>query len=348
MRIAQEHVNNTQGLYSATNAAPLFNHPVAKISLQFKKFAQLQYHLIGSNIGKALHGATREEKVQAIKTLAGLAATHVAVAGALGLPTEPFKALLMGANAAGLTSATWGDVEDKVRQFAADHLGKTAGEVATRGLPRLAGIDLSSRVGLDSLLTFGEPKSYKDSDVKSWLFDTVAGAPVSLVGDWVKGGNALMHGDVEKAAELMVPNKFAADSLRAYREMTEGKKSASGRETMKPYSPLEAATRAIGFTPAREAETASKNSAYYSQSQAQKTERGGLVNAWINAKPTEKMQAWGAIQRFNATVPRDAKISMGELTASSARRKSTKTEGGLTTGKHDKYLLDRATRTYRE
>src|SRR5262249_26039193 len=122
---AQENVNNTQGLYSATNAAPIFNHPVAKLTLQFKKYGQMMYHLLGSNIGKAMYGATREQKAEAIKTLIGIAATHTAVAGALGLPTEPIKAMLMAANITGLTSTTWSDVENKVREYAAQHLGKT-------------------------------------------------------------------------------------------------------------------------------------------------------------------------------------------------------------------------------
>jgi hypothetical protein len=349
---AQETVNNTQGNYSASNAAPLFNHPVAKVALQFRKFGQMMYHLMGYNVGKALYGATREEKMEAYKTLAGIAATHAAMAGALGLPTEPFKYLLMGANAAGLTSTSWGDVENKVRDFAADHFGKTAGEVITKGLPHLAGIDLSSRVGADSWTTFGEPKTYKDSDVKSWLFDSIAGAPISLIGDWVKGANALTHGDVQKAGELMIPNKFIADSLKAYRLMTEGKKSATGRQTMTPYSPLEAATRAFGLTPAREEETAAKNSAYYSASQEQKTERGSLVTGWVTAEPADKTKAWTAIQKWNAGVPKEAKITLGELSSAKSRRDSEQrrgtVKGGLTVGKHDKYLLKRANDTYNQ
>ncbi|RZN09626.1 hypothetical protein CWO91_16490 [Bradyrhizobium genosp. SA-3] len=174
MAKAQETVNNTQGLYSATNTAPLFNHPVAKLSLQFKKYGQMMYHLIGSNIGKALRNAEPGERAEALKTLAGLTATHVAMAGALGLPTEPFKYLLMGAQAAGLTSTGWSDVEDKVRQTASNWFGKTGGEIITKGLPRALGIDLSSRVGLDSLSSFGEPRSNKEADVKKWMFDTVA------------------------------------------------------------------------------------------------------------------------------------------------------------------------------
>ncbi|MCK1742166.1 PLxRFG domain-containing protein [Bradyrhizobium sp. 139] len=344
MRKAQETVNNTQGLYSATNSAPIFNHPVAKLSLQFKKYGQMMYHLLGDNIGKAFKGATPEERAEAIKTLAGLTATHVAMAGALGLPTEPFKYLLMGAQAAGLTSVGWGDVEDKVRQSASNFFGKTGGEILTRGLPRAVGLDLSSRVGLDSLASFGEPRSQKETDVKKWMWDTVAGAPVALVGDWVKGMNQLTAGNFSQAAELLVPMKFAADSIRAYRQVTEGKKGSTGKETLSPYNVREAITRAAGFTPAREAEQSAQNSAFYSASTRDKEERSSLMSGWANAKPNQKLGAWKDVQAFNRGKPRTAQITMSELTSYAQRR--AKEGNAIRTTKRDKYLQQRAAGTY--
>jgi hypothetical protein len=118
----------------------------------------MMYHLIGDNIGRAFKNESPEDRMEAIKTLVGLTATHVAMAGALGLPTEPFKYLLMGAQAAGLTSVGWGDVEDKVRQTASNYFGKTGGEILTRGLPRLAGVDLSSRVGPQLMAAWANAK----------------------------------------------------------------------------------------------------------------------------------------------------------------------------------------------
>jgi hypothetical protein len=345
MRKAQEVVNNTQGLYSATNAAPLFNHPVAKISLQFKKYGQMMYHLIGDNIGRAFKNESPEDRMEAIKTLVGLTATHVAMAGALGLPTEPFKYLLMGAQAAGLTSVGWGDVEDKVRQTASNYFGKTGGEILTRGLPRLAGVDLSSRVGLDSLLSFGEPRSQKEADVKKWMWDTLAGAPVALVGDWVKGMNQLWSGNFSKAAENLVPMKFAADSIRAYRQATEGKKSATGKDTLSPYSPMEAVVRMAGFTPSREAEQSAASSAFYQASQGAKDQRTQLMAAWANAKPSAKFSAWKDVQAFNKGKPREAQISMSQLTSYADRRQKEGNQA-LRPGTKDKFIMDRVKATY--
>lgn len=350
MRYAQETVNNSQGLYSNTNSPAIFKHPLARISLQFKKYGLNMYQILGTNVAKALQGATREERIEAVKTLTALTATHVAMAGAMGLPTEPLKYLLMGAQAAGLTKTGWGDVENKAREGAARVLGKTGGELFTKGLPRAIGIDLSSRVGLDSLSSFGEPRSSSEADVKKYLFDTIAGAPVGLVGDWVKGVNALTAGDFTKAAELMVPVKVAADSIRAYRTATEGKKSGTGRETMSPYSLGEAAVRAIGFTPAREAENSAARSAFYSQQKRQSTERSELIAKWVSAKPADKASAFAKVQSWNRGQSKDSQISMKDLTSAARRRSTEAAKGtvvnGVRTTKRDREIFDRASNTY--
>lgn len=344
MAKAQETVNNTQGNYSSSNAAPIFNHPLAKLALQFKKYGQMMYHLLGSNLGKAFKGETPEVRREAIKTLVGITATHVAMAGALGLPTEPFKYLLMGAKAAGLTDTGWNEVENAVREQTANWFGKTGGEIITKGLPRAFGVDLSARVGLDSVTSFGEPKSNKDTDVKSWLFDTLAGAPAALVSDWIKGANALTAGDFTTASEKLVPMKFAADLIKAYKLSTEGKKGSTGKETLAPYNAREAITRAMGFTPAREAEEGAKRSAFYSAQKRSTEERSALVTAWVSAKPQNKFDAWKKIQSFNKGRPRDQQITMNELTRAADRRR--KEGNAIKTTKRDKEYLDRADATY--
>jgi hypothetical protein len=344
VRYAQETVNNTQFLYSITNRPKIFNHPLARLALQFKQYGQGMYHLIGMNIGRALHDASPEVRKEAIKTLVMIAATHMAMAGALGLPLEPFKYLLMGANATGLVNTSWNDVEDMARRIGAALFGKTVGELVTKGLPRAIGVDVSSRMGLDSLTSFGEPRSNKDTDVKSWLFDTIAGAPVALLGDWVKGSHALIAGNFAKAAELLVPTKVLADALRAYRQSSEGKKSATGRETMTPYTPTEALTRVMGFTPAREAEQGAQRGAFYGKQTRAKDDRQNLIGQWATAKPDEKGRAWTAIVAWNKGQPEQQRIKMSELSTAAKRRvieeKSTGSTQGIRTNKRDKFLLD--------
>jgi len=47
-------------------------------------------------------------------------------------------------------------------------------------------------------------------------------------------------------------------------------------------------------------------------------------------------------------VPQDAKITLGELSSAKSRSEQRRgtVKGGLTVGKHDKYLLKRANDTY--
>jgi hypothetical protein len=337
---SKDAVNSTQFNYSPTNSPALFNHPLLKVALQFKKYGQGMYQLIGSQVANAVRNESPGARAQAVKTLITLAATHTAMAGALGLPTEPFKYLLMGAHAFGLTKLSWADIEDKIRKEAANVLGHTGGELATRGLPRLFNIDLS-RVGLDSVTSFGEPKSSKEADVKSWLFDSVAGPVVSLGADWIKGLNQLTNGDFERAAENLIPMKAASDSLRAYRQATEGKKTAAGRQTMTAYSAWETGLRVAGFGSGREAEIGAANSAFYRASQMQKDERSELVNAWAQAKPTDKMKAMAAITKWNQGKADDEKIKPKELTAKLKRDEKANAQAthGLVAGKRDKRIL---------
>lgn len=342
---AQDAINSTQFNYSPTNSPGVFNHPLLKLALQFKKYGQGMYQLIGTQIGDAIKNAEPGDRARAVKTLIGIAATHMAMAGALGLPTEPFKYLVMAASP--FTGRTWSDVENEIRSTAAALFGKTGGEVLTRGLPRLLNLDLQ-RMGLDSVTSFGEPRGNKEADVKSWLFDSVSGPVVSLGGDYIKGLNHLANGEVTKAAEKMIPLKAASDSIRAYRQYSEGKKSAAGKQTSEPYSPTEAGLRALGFGTARESEEGAANTAYFRQSAAQKEQRNALVNEWVQAKPTEKMRAWAAIQKFNQTASKESKITAKELT-DKARRDAKAADSavrGINPDKRSKRFLDNTEAVY--
>jgi hypothetical protein len=293
------------------------------------------YHLLGTNLAQAIKPMAPGQRAEAIKVLTGIAATHMAMAGALGLPLEPIKYLLLATQ--GVTGIGWGEVEDEARQIAAHLFGKTGGEVVTKGLPRLLQVDLSSRVGLDSLTSFGEPRSSKDSDVKSWLFDTIAGAPASLAADWVRGGNALLTGDFTKAAELMVPMKFASDAIKTYRVATEGKLSAqTGKQTMEPYSVGEAVSRVAGFTPRREAETSAARAAFYSRQATGKGERASLTAKWLNAAPTDKRSVWAEIVEYNKSKPKDERLTMADLTRAAKRAKLDKRRELLPGVSHNK------------
>lgn len=316
MEFARKTVSNTMGDYSGANAPPIFNHPVGRIALQFKKYAQKTYFLLGKTAYGALHGRPED-----MKAFAGIMATHMVLAGALGLPLEAVKAAFLGAQLTGLTTNNYGDFEQGVRRLAAGAAGNVGGEILTRGLPRALGVDLSSRVGLENLmLPLQDLKSTKSNDVFAYFAKALAGAPAAMVAEWSEGASAAAKGDFATAAQKWIPVKIFADSIMAAQKTLNGKKNASGRETLSPYTPVETATRVLGFTPGREAEAGERAGAVAGDSKAYTDKRNSLISSWVTATPGDKMPMWKQINEWNKGQPKTAQISFQQLTQAQQRR----------------------------
>ncbi len=338
-------VHDTMGDYSGWNSAPAFKHPVGRLALQFKKYAQKTYYLLGKTALAAFKGDP-----EAMKAFAGVMATHALLAGGLGLPLEVIKAGFLAANLLGATSSSYGDFEQWVRQQAAGMLGAGGGEIATRGLPRYLGVDLSSRVGLENLiLPFGDPKSLKTDDLLAYGAKAFAGAPFSMLAEYPHGIQALWKGDVVEAARVLLPIKLFADSMQAYQRATVGKQTPSGRQSLEPYSPGEALTKVLGFTPGREAETGEMRAAIQGDQRKLQSNRTQLISQWVTARPADKAAMWRQIQEYNRGLPSSAQITMRQLTDAQQRRtredQNSDFAHGYKTSKRDRFLRDEE-RTY--
>jgi hypothetical protein len=343
---AQETTNMTQGLYSHTNAPTIFNHPLGRLTLQFKKYGQLIYGMIGHNIGKAIRNVEPGDRAEALRTLAFIGATHVALAGALGLPTEPIKWLVMGANMAGVTDLTWSDVENAQRRMASNWLGTGLGEIATRGLPRVFGLDLSSRVGLNDVFTFGEPKTEKPEDVWAYLGQLVGGAPGSVIMDTLEGSRDIWAGNFVEGLEKAIPAKIITDGIKAYRVTMEGKKSAAGYQTFEPYNAVEAGLQVVGLRTAREAEASEQRRQFYSQSTRETATRNDWMHRWVDATPNERARLWGQIEKWNKGRAKDQRLSRSELESYKKRRRTENVVSGIRMTKRDKSIYQGTLDTY--
>lgn len=350
VQFAQDTVNMTQFNYSSSNASPYMNHPVLRLMLQFKKYGIGMYQFMGEQAALAIRNENPGDRARAIKSLSYTIGMHVLMAGAMGLPTEPIKLVVTAANGLGITDWGWGDVEDAQREAMADLFGKQFGEIVSRGAPRALGIDLSSRMGIDTLMgPFGEPRSNEAQDWKAYVWDTVAGAPAGLVTDWAKGVNDLAEGDVVRAAERLVPIKIFADSIKAYRTFTEGTISeTTGKKIMEPYSVLEASARAFGFAPARESEAYERSGTFYRNRDQGATKRTEFQKEWTQANGAARGRIWKEIQKWNRGQPVDARLSLSDLRDYQKRLKSDmkETKDGIRATRRDKHLLERTDRTY--
>jgi len=350
VQFAQDTVNLTQFNYSATNSAPYMNHPALRLMLQFKKYGAGMYQMLGEQVAIAIRNENPGDRARAIKSLSFTIGMHVLVAGAMGLPTEPIKLLVTAANGLGITDWSWGDVEDAQREAAADLFGAKFGEIVSRGLPRAVGIDLSSRMGIDTLMgPFGQPRSNEAQDWKAYAWDAVAGAPAGLVVDWAKGINDLAEGDFQRAAERLVPVKVFADSLKAYRVATEGTVSeTSGKQVMSPYSGLEAFGRAMGMAPAREAEAFERSGAFYRAKENQDAARTEFQREWVDASGAARGRLWREIRKWNKDQPAEARLTISELRGYQKRMKADmkETKEGIRARRREEHILNRADATY--
>jgi len=327
-RYAEQKLAETAGNYSAYNAPPMLNTPLGKIAGQFKKYpirvAGNYIRLMATAMDKELSG---EQRLEALRGLMLATVAQSAVAGALGLPTEPLKYAFTAGNIAGLTPS-WDTAEHDFRSFLAKHFGPEWGEILSRGLPRYAGVDLG-RLGHDSLFTFGTPPSNKPADLAAGAFHLVAGAPGALIADWigatqniVKGGQhwaAGAHDQADQAwlsaARDLLPIKTGADIIDAYLRATKSSFTTmpSGAERQPRYGLGDQIIRGLGFTPGWEAEAGEARRYAQAQKQVQQQNRQAVVKEWVNATPAERNALWAHVQQWNASQPPEQRLTRWDL-----------------------------------
>lgn len=348
VQFAQDVTNATQGLYSHTDAPPMFKHPLMKFPLLFRRYASLVYDHLGLQVGRMLNSELDPAvRMEALKTFALTLGAHAVMAGVLGLPTEPIKAALLALNALGFDAYTPADLENLEREAATALLGQFGGEVFSRGLPHALGFDLSTRVGLnDMLLPPGEIDVQNPDNVYKTIGELAGGAPVSMGLDAFAGLRSLWGGDYADAAQRMIPVKGIQDAIKAWRYNYEGKQSAAGYESMKPYGAGEAAFRALGLTPSRETETSERRQYYFNRKQRDDAERNDFMHAYQKAKPSDRFRVWRDVQKWNKSQPDSRRLTMKDLEAYRKRRASQKVEDGFIIDKTSRDLFERTKATY--
>ena len=310
VRYAKDSLRNTQGLWSRTNAPRVFNK-YTRPFLQFKQFPQLIYNLLAKSAYQAFKGDTPEIRAEARRQFAGVVATHALMAGALGLPTEPIRAVMMLGNAMGLPGMDWGEHETQLTQWLADKYGPQAADIIMHGATHALGpasIKGEHRLGLGNPVLSQDPRSSSEADLKSYAFDMFFGAPVGAAWDLAfKGPSEIMQGQTVKGLETMSPLKGLTDPIRAAAGYFGGKSSARGNQISPPLNAVQTAMQSIGFVPAAVAQANDATAALKHQQIRDQQEHTAIINGTLEGKFD------GAdIARWNYAHP-DRKISYSTL-----------------------------------
>jgi len=223
-------LNESQFNYSGT-AAPLLwkTMPGSKVLLQFRKYQQHMAYALVNNFWQAVKGGDPETRRVARQTLTGIVATHGVMAGSLGLPGATFVMAAADAiaNTFGDEDEPW-DTENELRLLFSDIFGDQAGMMFAKGLPTGAGVDISSRIGLQDIFSPVQTRSVGAEGRQKWneYMAAMLGPTASIGADFADGMSRL-EDDPLKAWELSMP-KLVRDLIRGASQASGGVKTRSG------------------------------------------------------------------------------------------------------------------------
>jgi hypothetical protein len=324
MQYAEDMLFKGAGDYGSWNSPRYANAPWLRLGMQFKKFPMR----IMANYAEAIMGTARGDPAK-MKQLAFMLATQSVAAGALGLPLGPASGAVNAGYMLGLWDHNWEDVAASMRQWVAGQTSPQVAEVLMHGLPRILGIDLS-RIGQNSFIFFGSPDSQKPLDnLKSGMW-MLAGAPGDMINKytqgvqqameawdlWKGGAHEQAHVIAIEAAENLIQVKMATDIGRAYIQASggPGTKTRGGVPLGNEYNTYQAILRAIGITPAQEAEASEKRSTIKRDTKREQQEHTAAMQMFIKANDKELGSIWRGIQEnYNPGRPQEQQITYGQL-----------------------------------
>jgi hypothetical protein len=241
---------------------------------------------------QAFNGATRKDKLIAIRQLSYLAGMQVAVGGAIGLPMlELVKIPVMLAGLLGVGDG-WEPWERWMEEVVAEVTDSEAfGKAFMRGLiTRPLGIDVSSRINLGNLAVGFTGNDYDRDSVHAYIATRLLGAPGTMITDFFQATQRAGDGEWGRALPDLIPLKVVADSIKGF---TDDKLSLPGQ-----------VSRAIGIMPASAAERYQK----FRKDEAERTRlknQQQLFNRRWNrtTNAAERRELRREIEAFNDSVP---------------------------------------------
>jgi hypothetical protein len=288
-------------------------------------------------------------------------ATQSIASGVLGLPLGPASGAVNAGYMLGLWDHNWEDVTASARKWVAKYSTPEIGEVLFHGLPRVLGID-TSKLGQGSLWFFGSPDGQKPIDnLKSGLW-MLAGAPgdmvkkygdgiqqaIEAVADFRAGAHEQARIKGIEAAENLIQVKAFTDIGRAYIQSTggPGTKTRGGVPLGNEYTTYQAVLRAIGITPAAEAEASEMRSTIKRDVKREEHAHTATMQMFIKANDKELSSIWRDVHdNYNPGRPRERQISFGDLLKARAQaqrqaQRDTSHVGAVVSRKKQSFVAD--------
>jgi len=170
-----------------------------------------------------------------------------------------------------------------VKPETAEKVGRTTGEIVSRGVPAAMGMALSDRISLDPKALLWRDGRYSPDARESFIESVIANSG-PVVGLGMKGIDAYQlakEGQYERAAEAALP-AIVSKPLSAVRMSKEGARTKGGDVILDDFTATELAMQAIGLQPERLAQKQKAAIAMKQKEQKILDERSAIMNRlWL-------------------------------------------------------------------
>ena len=331
--------------YSSPNKPRFLQSSVARVILQFKQFPQHMTFFLARNawntMGKLPEAEKREARARFVGTM-GMAGIFSGVTGLWGFSTVAAIVEAVAQMTAGEDDEPF-DFELEFANWAVNTFGKNMGTMVSRGIGNAAGIDLHSRLKLDSMW-FRDGRNNLDAEAQVEAFLVgILGPTVGLLPTAFRAVDLYNQGHGDRAIETLLPG-FAKQPFVAARYAQEGARTMQGELMKKDFTPFELAMQSLGLRPADLAEIQFRNIKVKGKEQEILKKRNNALNLFgLTVMTNDEKGTQEALQKivkFNAKYPTLA-IDVDTITKSIRGKfeKSAQTEQGLYIDPKLRYLF---------
>jgi hypothetical protein len=330
---AMEHARVVTPNWNAYNAPWLASQrgplgALAKPLFQFRNFALHQFGLYANLTREAYRGGDAGERAIALKQLGGIVAYHALVGGASIPIAEEVAKGLLGAYDWITGRKQPRDFDRIIRTALADQIGPTMAMVATKGLPSLAGVDVSSSLGLNNLLMLPDFRDLSPQEMSKTVANQLFGVSGGDVASLAQGVYDLFRGNPAGLIK-MVPARILRDMVTAEEYSRVGVKDSRGRVIL-PSSQIstgDVIAKAIGFNPMDISDFYAGRKAINDFMAEEKDERSQIFNRAV----IDGLGAVGkAVSEFNRNYPGNPITYDSLVKAQQEARKNAPGTYGLT------------------
>jgi len=335
---AKDATNRSMFDYSSTNKPRYFQHPVARVVLQFKQFPQQMTFFLAHNLINSIKGQTPEVRREARARFVGTMGMAGIMSGVTGLWGFSTVASVVNAvfNAMGDDDEELPfDFELAFANWAAETFGSQVGMAITRGIPNaVTNLDIGNRVKLDDMWF---PDSRKNQDqaeaLQSFLIETL-GPTIGLGVNAARAIDLWNQGHGDRALEAVSPS-FVKNVLVAGRMGREGgATTVRGDMLTENDSPFILMMQGLGLRSAELAERQYYNITVKGAEQEILKQRQNVLNyyglTFMANDVDANQQAFDKIMEFNQKHPTVA-IRAESITSSIVNRfkKGAQTDHGM-------------------